>query len=341
MNGFRRNDYFRSVQLRATMREKYILEINKLAEGRNKFVFLISYDMEEVIILREEHFGENFLFFESPIFSYDPLPKLDINPTIESVKTQKSHYQKQVNRAIDYILNGHSYLLNFTSQTPIRIEHSLEEIFQMSSSMFRVYLRDRFVSFSPERFVQICDDRIYSYPMKGTIDAAIPEAESIILENLKERTEHNTIVDLIRNDLSIIADDVKVDRYRYITEVQSAQRKLLQVSSQISGQLSPDWRSQLGYIIASLLPAGSISGAPKKRTLEIISELENYNRGFYTGIMGFYDGEVLDSTVLIRFVESTNSAFEYLYKSGGGITALSNANEEYLEFLNKIYVPTF
>ncbi len=87
-----------------------------------------------------------------------------------------------------------------------------------------------------------------------------------------------------------------------------------------------------------LLPAGSVTGAPKKKTLEIIEETENYDRGYYTGIFGIFDGKNLDSCVLIRFIENQITD-KLIYKSGGGITFLSDAEKEYDEMLKKVYVP--
>ena len=94
-------------------------------------------------------------------------------------------------------------------------------------------MRDRFVVFSPEIFVRTRDGLIYSYPMKGTIDATLPDARRRILDDPKEAAEHATIVDLIRNDLSIVASEVCVPRYRYIDELRTHNGSLLQVSSEI------------------------------------------------------------------------------------------------------------
>jgi len=191
--------------------------------------------------------------------------------------------------------------------------------------------------FSPEIFVRIKGSEITSYPMKGTIDASIPDAESVILSDVKEIAEHNTIVDLIRNDLSIEAKDVTVTRYRYIDEIKTSDRMLLQVSSEITGYLDRDFRSRLGNIIIGMLPAGSVTGAPKKETVRIIRDSEKYDRGWYTGIFGVFDGRNLDSAVMIRFIE--NDSGTMYYKSGGGITFMSNAESEYKELIDKVYVP--
>ena len=86
-----------------------------------------------------------------------------------------------------------------------------------------------------------------------------------------------------------------------------------------------------------MLPAGSICGAPKKKTVEIIKAAENYDRGYYTGVFGHFDGKNLDSCVLIRYIENQNG--QLVYKSGGGITFMSEADKEYEEMLKKVYVP--
>ncbi|MFZ4582019.1 MAG: chorismate-binding protein, partial [Paludibacter sp.] len=123
----------------------------------------------------------------------------------------------------------------------------------------------------------------------------------------------------------------------YIEKLQTNKADLLQVSSEIVGTLPTDYNDRLGDLIMSLLPAGSICGAPKPKTLEIIEKTENYNRGFYTGIFGFFDGKSVDSAVMIRFIEQQDNAF--VFKSGGGITSQSNVQKEYDELIQKVYVP--
>ena len=94
----------------------------------------------------------------------------------------------------------------------------------------------------------------------------------------------------------------------------------------------------MGEIIWNLLPAGSISGAPKTKTIDIIQSVEERQRGYYTGVYGYFDGENLDSAVAIRYIEQEDNALYYW--SGGGITAYSKIEEEYQELKDKIYVPT-
>jgi para-aminobenzoate synthetase component 1 len=173
--------------------------------------------------------------------------------------------------------------------------------------------------------------------MKGTIEATTPNAKEKILANQKEMAEHVMIVDLMRNDLGMVAKNVKVERFRYVEKIRAGEKELLQVSSKITAQLSDNWRDNLGEIVKTMLPAGSITGTPKRSTMDIIESIEDYYRGFYTGVFGIFDGESLYSAVMIRFIEKEGE--KLYYKSGGGITIDSDAKEEHSELIDKIYLP--
>lgn len=246
-------------------------------------------------------------------------------------------YRKSFEKVMGEINHGNSYLLNLTFKSKIDTNMDLREIFEISRAKYKLWFRNQFVVFSPETFVQIKNGFISSFPMKGTIDATIPDAENILLKDGKEAAEHNTIVDLIRNDLAMVSQDVFVEKFKYIEKLQTHKGGLLQMSSKISGKLPEDYLENLGGIIMKLLPAGSITGAPKPETVRIIRETENYERGYYTGIFGYFDGENLDSAVMIRFIERVGE--DLFFKSGGGITSLSEMRKEYDELIQKIYVP--
>jgi para-aminobenzoate synthetase component 1 len=207
----------------------------------------------------------------------------------------------------------------------------------MANAPYKLRVGKEFVCFSPEPFITIKENRIHTFPMKGTIDANIPNAIDKIIKNPKELAEHIMIVDLLRNDLGIVSNNVKVEQFRYITTIEIGSKKLHQVSSHISGQLPENWKNNIGEILYSLLPAGSISGTPKKKSVEIIEEIEGYKRGYFSGIFGYFDGKNLYSAVSIRYIEQTSQGM--IYKSGGGITADSTANSEYQELIDKIYIP--
>jgi para-aminobenzoate synthetase component 1 len=214
---------------------------------------------------------------------------------------------------------------------------SLEKVFETAIAPYKLLFPGKFVVFSPEQFVDIQKGVIRTFPMKGTIDAAVPDAKSILMNDIKEQEEHATVVDLLRNDLSIVAKEVEVVRYRYISEIQTSGKTLLQCSSEICGKLPGDYLNRLGSIFYSLLPAGSVTGAPKKRTVELIHQIEPEARGYYTGVFGVFDGEDLDSGVMIRMIEQRSDG--YYYRSGGGITYRSEMMQEYQEMIDKIYIP--
>jgi para-aminobenzoate synthetase component 1 len=246
-------------------------------------------------------------------------------------------YRKKFEHVFQRLEYGDSFLTNLTIKTEVTINRPLRDIFFQSRAKYKLLFGDDFLVFSPETFIQVNGGRIFSFPMKGTIDAAIPDAEGKILSDQKETSEHVTIVDLIRNDMSQIATDVTVSRFRYIDKITTSSKTLLQVSSEIVGTLEDQFQSELGTILVRLLPAGSVSGAPKPRTLDIIRQTEGDKRGYYTGVFGIFDGQKLDSGVMIRFIEREGS--KYFYRSGGGITTQSNGESEYQEAIDKVYVP--
>lgn len=235
------------------------------------------------------------------------------------------------------MLAGNSYLANLTCRIPLDTNLSLHDIFLLSQARYRLWVKDIFVCFSPETFVRIQDGVISSYPMKGTISCNVPNAEQTLLTDVKEAAEHATIVDLIRNDLSRVADYVTVRRYRYVERLETCNGSILQTSSEIAGLLPQDYRCHLGDILMAQLPAGSITGAPKPSTMAIIREAEGYDRGFYTGVAGICDRGQMDSCVLIRFIDKEDGRL--FFKAGGGITAQSDWQKEYQEIKEKTYVP--
>ncbi|MBN2896693.1 MAG: aminodeoxychorismate synthase component I [Campylobacterales bacterium] len=246
-------------------------------------------------------------------------------------------YKDKFDALIEEIRRGNTYLANLTQPTPITTNLTLREIFERSDAPYRLHVKDQFVCFSPEPFITIENDTINTFPMKGTIDADIQDAESRILANPKEMAEHTMIVDLLRNDLSQIATQVTVERFRYTQTIAAGAKRLLHVSSHISGTLPSDWRSHLGTMIRKLLPAGSISGTPKISTVRILKHIEGYDRGYFSGVFGIYDGKKLESAVMIRFIEQNGE--QLIYKSGGGITLDSKSMDEYTEMLEKVYIP--
>jgi para-aminobenzoate synthetase component 1 len=311
--------------------------MNHYGEKREPFLFLIDFAMNKPEVYQLGRVPDG-IRFSTPLLP-DPLyiKKDPGNFRWEKRAVPSDIYLKAFNNVQRNIKLGNSYLLNLTFPTEISTDLTLAEIYDISTAKYKILYKDQFVVFSPEIFVRIRDGKISSYPMKGTIDASVPDAENIILNDEKEMAEHDTIVDLIRNDLSIVSDNVRVTRYRYTDMIKTRDKVLLQISSEITGELSSDYSGHLGDIIFSMLPAGSVTGAPKRETVRIIMESENYDRGWYTGVFGVFDGYELDSCVMIRFIE--NSGGKLIFKSGGGITFLSDPVKEYQELIAKVYVP--
>lgn len=282
---------------------------------------------------------------EAPRFHFPGHRESDIPPTgmlptyLSADHVPPEVFQRAFKVVQDGLQRGDSFLTNLTFPTPIALAAGLEEVYWQSEAKYRILLPEQFVCFSPETFVTVdANGYIESRPMKGTAEDT-PAGRAELLHSPKEVAEHATIVDLIRNDLSQVAKRVRVTDYRYFHKIATSSRGLVQTSSKIGGQLPTDWKSHLGTILATLLPAGSVSGAPKAATLEIIRRAEPGPRGYYCGIGGYFNGNSVDTCVLIRFIEKTKEN-TYLFRSGGGITARSNWREEYAELQAKIRIPT-
>lgn len=307
--------------------------MNSATETGEPFLFCVDYELKEGFFIKNPLEEKSILWrigkttnaqskatFNGGFFKKHPIPYNEYLVKFEKVKRE--------------LQKGNSFLANLTIKTPIETDFSLEEIFYRANSTYTLYVPNRFVCFSPETFVTIANGRIGSNPMKGTISGSIENAEQTILNDYKESAEHFTIVDFIRNDLSRVATGVTVEKLRYIDRLPTSGGEILQVSSLISGNLSSN---QLGDIVFAMLPAGSVSGAPKHATLRILEDAEQEPRGFYCGVFGYFDGQKLDSAVLIRYIEE--QAGKRYFRSGGGITVNSKAEDEYKEVIEKIYLP--
>ena len=377
------------------MKQEIIDKINRLASQDEPFLFVINYQGDKAFIrLLSDINPEECLFdfegrgnlshawketwkegtSEKETWKKETSEEEISETTWQIEPPLYEDYERSFNIVKSNIMAGNSYLTNLTCRVPVSCNLSLEDIFHRAKGKYKLLLRRKrnltpFVCFSPETFVRIKGGRIYSYPMKGTLDASLPDAEKQLMEDRKEAAEHATIVDLIRNDLSRVAENVRVDKYRYIDVLHTNKGDILQTSSEISGRLPEDYPHHLGEILEAQLPAGSITGAPKDKTMQIIQEAEGYDRGFYTGIMGIYDQGELNSAVMIRFIEEETSPVDFetdgeknfkakegkgdeasegkrdeasrklYFKAGGGITSKSDCRREYEEVIQKIYLP--
>ncbi len=330
-----------------TLQEKTLFEpsfaqfcdrMDRLGAQKVPFVFVIDYKCRNPLIWETGEVPPGVLYDFS---GFTNCPEVGASagpaPVFRKYPISFDEYMKSFALAQKNIRRGESFLVNISAPTPVETDLSLQEIFLRSRAAYKLYFEDQFVCFSPETFVRIHGDEIATYPMKGTIDASLPDAAASVLQNPKEAAEHATIVDLLRNDISRTASKVWVEKYRYIDTIRTLSKTLLQVSSEIRGKIPGALKNAFGSILYEMLPAGSVTGAPKPRTLQIIEEAEGYERGYYTGVMGYFDGEYFESAVMIRFIERTGGGL--VFKSGGGITGLSDARSEYQEMIDKVYLP--
>ncbi len=347
--------------------------MNQLGSERTPFLFIASFDTCKNIVIplnkidpakiaydfHGKHqnivdFKEQYHFNNNP--DYQNIP-----PIWQIAPPSFNDYQHAFSPLMTALQAKTSNLANLTFPTSVKCNLTLPEIFARTSAKYRLFLKDHFCAFSPETFVTIQDGVIATYPMKGTINAALPDAEKLLLESAKELDEHQTVAEEAVRDIALVAENAHIRQFRYVDRVERGDGTILQTSSIIEGTLPANFHEEIGDIIYRLLPAGSITGSPKQITTEILELLETYDRGFYSGVAGIYDGQNLDSAVLIRYLETVRNSdqsakveveqdpqitakdqetlFHYTFKSGGGITAMSQAESEYDELIEKIYLP--
>lgn len=268
-------------------------------------------------------------------------------------------YTCAIDKVQDYITAGDSYQVNLTQRLRGTVTGDVREFYadmclnQRAAYCALIELEELTVlSASPELFFALRDGELYMRPMKGTCRRGrwLEEDEqmaSSLMASAKDRAENVMIVDLIRNDLSrvsqtgsVIVEDLwELERYQTVW----------QMTSGVRGRCRPD--VSLAQLFAALFPSGSVTGAPKIRTMEIIAELEDSSRGIYTGAIGFVSPPTADSggSVAGGRVTSLESVFNVAIRTacidrrtgavesgvGGGITHYSNAQDEYDEALLK------
>ncbi len=301
------------------------------------YLFVLDYEKTEGICILTKDIPDDLVKFSLDSKSNELCPPVSLQFSFNSISF--TDYQLKFEQALNQINLGNSYLCNLTQPSSLQINLNLEEIYKYSKALYKLYIKDFFVVFSPETFVEIIDGEIYTHPMKGTISADKEENKEILLNDEKEDAEHNTIVDLLRNDLSIVANMVRVNKFKYLQKIETNRGSIWQMSSEIRGIVKSEYKNHPGSLFDKILPAGSVTGAPKDKTVSILHEIENYDRGFYTGVFGYCDGKNIKSAVMIRFIEQTENGL--IYKSGGGITSLSKPEQEYQELIQKVYVPVF
>jgi len=244
-------------------------KLNNFGQQRIPCLFIIDYKGENGMVfpLSELPEGIEFSFSEEKNNNAAPIP-------IEKYPISYTEFEKAFNTVYNHLKNGDTELINLTFATEIS-KVPLKEIYQNALAKYKILYKDEWVCFSPEIFVRIEDNLIKTYPMKGTISATIPDAEATLLNNEKEIDEHHKVVRLLSDDLQKVATNVHTTRFRYVDTIKKSTGDLLQTSSEIEGELPNHWQAHLGDLLATLLPAGSIAGAPKEKSVEVIAEAGN------------------------------------------------------------------
>jgi para-aminobenzoate synthetase component 1 len=306
-------------------------EANRLGREGKPFLIIVNYNKNIVITTPLDELELHDIEFQIDEVQLN-LRAIDFQKKVVSLE----NYKKMFNKVIDSIKRGFTYVLNLTQPTEVLVNSTLKEIYNHAEARYKLRYKDDFICYSPETFIAIKDNKIATYPMKGTLDASTPDGENLLYNNQKESAEHVMIVDLLRNDLNMVSKNVRVEKFKYIERINSGKGELFQMSSKVVGELEDGWQSRIGDILETMLPAGSITGTPKRKTVELINEIENYDRGFFTGIFGVFQDNSFRSGVMIRFLEKRDGKF--IYKSGGGVTLDSDLQSEYREMIDKVYL---
>ena len=311
------------------LKQKIILVVNVRTEGDIAQNYAkAKADIKGIISLIRDHTPIQ----EEPIYD-----KVDFHCNVT-----KEEYTEIVEKTREYIFDGDIFQAVLSRCFVSDYEGSLINPYRVlrttNPSPYMVYmnLEDvEIMSTSPETLVRLQDGRLITFPVAGSRPRGKDEAEDeVLIEDLmadaKELSEHNMLVDLGRNDLGRISDfgSVEVTKYQMIHKYS----KIMHICSQVEGNIRKD-RDALDAI-QSVLPAGTLSGAPKIRACEIIDELEPEPRGIYGGALGYIDfSGNLDTCIAIRMaVKKKNKVY---VQAGGGIVADSKPDMEYEESANK------
>ena len=269
------------------------------------------------------------------------------NPNVElKGRLSKEEYIKKIKNIKKRIKMGDTYELNFcfdffNDNTKINPENTFKKLNKLTESPMSVYYKDHHLhvlSSSPERFIKRNKKTIISQPIKGTKKRGKNIDEDVFLINslknsIKEKSENHMIVDLVRNDFSRIAKkgSVKVTELSKINTYKNIHQMVSTIEAQIENDMF------FSTILKSTFPMGSMTGAPKIKTMKIIDELEETSRGIYSGAIGYIDpNENFDFNVVIRTIIYDDKLSKISVNVGSGITFKSDPKDEYEECLTKI-----
>ncbi len=277
----------------------------------------------------------------------EPPPAPVHNPIVIRERMSRAEYLAAVRQLLRHIGRGDCYEINYCQEffaddakiDPFRVFGQLSAV---SPAPFAAFYRldDRYLlCASPERYLRREGSRVFSQPIKGTAPrfpkdpVADASSRQALTESVKDQTENVMIADLVRNDLSrfCLPDSVRVDELFGIYSFAQVHQMITTISGRVKTGLN--WTD----MIEASFPMGSMTGAPKRRVLELIGQYEKTKRGLFSGAVGYVkpDGD-FDFNVVIRSLLYDESAGRLSWFAGSGITAASNPEAEYAECLVKI-----
>lgn len=309
---------------------------------RQKIVLIVNMRTDSVM----ENYGRACAELESMaalVNDQSPLPPQQVTEQPRfTCNVTEAQYAEIVNKTREYIFDGDIFQAvqsrRFVSPYAGSLLPAYRVLRTTNPSPYMVFLSidgDEIMCSSPETLVRLQDGRLTTFPVagsrpRGTTPAEDKALERELLADEKELSEHNMLVDLGRNDLGRVSriGSVEVTEYMMIHRYS----KIMHICSQVEGVLA-DGCDALDAL-ASVLPAGTLSGAPKIRACEIIEELEHEPRGVYGGALGYLDfAGNMDTCIAIRMAARKNGVVTV--QAGGGIVADSVPENEYLESANK------
>ena len=269
------------------------------------------------------------------------IPPAKIKSDFKALFT-KEEYCRMAENAKDHIKEGDIFQVVLSNRWEADFEGSIFDTYRVlrtiNPSPYMFYFSGSSMEIagaSPETLVKLHNGKLFTYPLAGTRKRGETDEEDIALEkellsDEKELAEHNMLVDLGRNDLGKISKfgSVKVDKYLSVLRFSH----VMHIGSTVSGDICDD-KTGLDAINA-VLPAGTLSGAPKIRAMQIINEQEKNKRGIYGGAIGYIDFTgSMDTCIAIRIAYKKNN--KVFVRSGAGIVADSNPESEFEECVNK------
>lgn len=308
-----------------------------------KYALYFSYDSNTQVLEFKSLDAHKYSAQIKQLLAITPPPLSPPHLHPENLKTSLSlkDYINGLNEVIHCIHQGDTYQLNLSIEYEAQLKASKEDLFQLYANLFQKHPANHYaylnahpytlISTSPESFLKVRKNRVYSSPIKGTAKISNDNESSqyhLLKTSPKEDAELSMIVDLIRNDIAYhcIPGSVQVTEHKEIFRVDN----LLQMYSTVEGKLKPS--SDTISLLIDAFPGGSITGVPKRKAMQIIEALEPHCRNVYCGcFLLFYDIDHMDSSIAIRTAFHNQNDNTFKFYAGSGITAKSNPKAEYEE----------